>query len=35
MNKKHKFSNNGTLSAAKKHNQLVYDARKKYGLSLD
>ena len=35
MTKNHKFSNNGTLSAAKKHNQLSYDARKKYGLSLE
>ena len=35
MTIKHKFSNNGTLSAAKKHTQLAYDARKKYGLSLD
>lgn len=35
MTIKHKFSNNGTLSAAKKHTQLAYDARKKYGLSLE
>ena len=35
MTKNHKFSNNGTLSATKKHNQLSYDARKKYGLSLE
>ena len=35
MTKNPKFINNGTLSAAKRHTQLAYDARKKYGLSLD
>jgi hypothetical protein len=32
---KHKFANNGTLSQQKRLNQLRYDQRKKYGLSLE
>ena len=32
---KHKFANNGTLSATKRLNQLRYDSKKKYGLSLE
>ena len=35
MTKKHKFANNGTLSQQKRLNQLRYDSRKKYGLSLE
>jgi hypothetical protein len=31
----HKFANNGTLPENLKLNQLRYDARKKYGLSLE
>ena len=32
---RHKFANNGTLPDNLKLNQLRYDAKKKYGLSLD
>ena len=32
---KHKFANNGSLPANLRLNQLRYDARKKYGLTLD
>jgi len=32
---KHKFANNGTLSPQKRLNQLKYDSKKKYGLSLE
>ena len=32
---KHKFANNGTIPANLRLNQLRYDCRKKYGLSLD
>ena len=35
MAEKHKFANNGTLPANLRLNQLRYDAKKKYGLSLD
>lgn len=31
----HKFSNNGTLPANLRLNQLRYDVKKKYGLTLD
>lgn len=31
---KHKFANNNTLPANLRHNQLKYDVKKKYGLSL-
>jgi len=34
-NERHKFANNGTLSPQKILNQLKYDAKKKYGLSLE
>ena len=32
---KHKFANNGTLPANLRLNQLRYDVKKKYGLSLE
>ncbi len=32
---KHKFANNGTLPANLRLNQLRYDSKKKYGLSLE
>ena len=32
---KHKFANNGSLPANLRLNQLRYDAKKKYGLSLE
>lgn len=32
---KHKFANNGSLPANLRLNQLKYDAKKKYGLSLE
>jgi hypothetical protein len=35
VTQKHKFANNGTLSQQKRLNQLRYDQRKKYGLSLE
>lgn len=35
MTKKHKFANNGTLSQQKRLNQLRYDSKKKYGLTLE
>ena len=35
MIQKHKFANNGTLSEQKRLNQMRYDSRKKYGLSLE
>lgn len=31
----HKFANNGTLPLQKRINQLRYDAKKKYGLTLE
>jgi len=31
----HKFANNGTLSPQKRLNQLRYDAKKKYGLTIE
>jgi hypothetical protein len=32
---RHKFANNGTLPENLRRNQLRYDAKKKYGLTLD
>jgi len=35
MTIRHKFANNGTLSPQKRLNQLRYDIKKKYGLTLE
>lgn len=35
MTARHKFANNGTLPENLRLNQLRYDAKKKYGLTLD